>query len=153
MTRVGGGEQVGGEQLVSSAPATRWDRWICRAGAARCRNGWPARLGRAMGMPLSARGERDRDRAAGGLPRQRPLRIAYASDFHAGPATHPALLAPPAPRCATRGRICSSWAATSWGPTRGAIDAWRRSSARIPAPLGRFAVLGNHDWWSSPGAS
>lgn len=30
------------------------------------------------------------------------------------------------------------------------IEAWAGSLAKLDAPLGKFAVLGNHDWWEDP---
>lgn len=76
---------------------------------------------------------------------RRPLRIAFASDFHAGATTHPQVLA----------EACDALVALSpdvlllggdFVTVRAAsIEALARELARIPAPLGKFAVLGNHD--------
>lgn len=111
--------QAGGRDQLAAAPAaTRWDRWIARLERRLYRNGWPARLGCAMGMPISPRVRRHAVELPDGPPADRPLRIAFASDFHAGPTTSPALLATAAPRCTTRSRISFSWAVISWGPTR-----------------------------------
>jgi predicted MPP superfamily phosphohydrolase len=143
--------QVGdGEQLASSAPATRWDRWIAGTERRLFRNGWPARLGRAMGMPLSARVSRHTIELPEGPPRSRPLRIAYASDFHAGPATHPALLAAACAALRDAQPDLLLLGGDFVGIDAAAIDALAPLFSEIPAPLGRFAVLGNHDWWSSP---
>lgn len=78
----------------------------------------------------------------------RPLRIAFASDFHAGPTTPHALLdaavdalaAAQADLLLLGGDFVSLRA--SYAP--------RLVSrlADVPAPLGRYAVLGNHDYWA-----
>src|SRR6476620_10798536 len=54
--------------------------------------GWPVRLARAIGVRPTVRTVRYAvalGPAGAGLP---PLRIAYASDFHAGPLTDPSVL-------------------------------------------------------------
>jgi uncharacterized protein len=141
----------GGEDLVPSPTAPPWDRWSARLARHVGRNGWPAQLARAMGMPLSPLVRQhaielpERSLATG------RLRIAYASDFHAGPATHPALLtaACAALRDAQPDLLLLGGDFVSADAVP--VDALAPHFAEIPAPLGRFAVLGNHDWWSSPG--
>jgi hypothetical protein len=54
-------------------------------------NGWPARLAQRFGGASAVHVESHTVRADG-PPDAPPLRIAFASDFHAGPTTHPALL-------------------------------------------------------------
>jgi hypothetical protein len=80
------------------------------------------------------------------------LRIAFASDFHAGPTTSPALLdaavdtltAAQADLLLLGGDFVSLRA--SYAPRLLA------RLADVPAPLGRYAVLGNHDYWAdAPG--
>jgi predicted MPP superfamily phosphohydrolase len=78
----------------------------------------------------------------------RPLRIAFASDFHAGPMTPielldsavAALAAAQADVLLLGGDFVSLKA--DYAP--------RLVSrlAEVPAPLGRYAVLGNHDYWA-----
>ena len=76
------------------------------------------------------------------------LRIVFASDFHAGPTTSPALLdaaidaltAASADLLLLGGDFVSLRA--SYAPRLVA------RLADVPAPLGRYAVLGNHDYWS-----
>ena len=74
-----------------------------------------------------------------------PLRIAFASDLHGGPGTHPAtirracrLLAEAQPQLLLLGGDFVSFHARHVEGVLEAID-------QIDAPLGRFAVLGNHD--------
>ena len=110
--------------------------------------GWPARLSRFLGFRSSLRIVRH-DFVIAELPEGTPqLTVAFASDLHAGHTTDPDLLR----------RACAAMAAVrpdllllggdfvsldarqiDWlAPLLGAID----------APLGRFAVLGNHDRWN-----
>jgi predicted MPP superfamily phosphohydrolase len=79
---------------------------------------------------------------------QRPLRIAFASDFHAGPTTAPALfdllfdlIAHEQPDVLLLGGDFVS------GHARNA-EALADGLARCKAPLGKFAVMGNHDLWT-----
>jgi predicted MPP superfamily phosphohydrolase len=77
-----------------------------------------------------------------------PLVLAFASDFHAGPVTHPALFADFMDAVIARqpdvlllgGDYVSSRAQHA--------DVFSRCLARYQAPLGTYAVLGNHDRWS-----
>lgn len=80
-------------------------------------------------------------------PLPRPLRIAFASDFHAGPTTHPDLLAD---ACGVLARLQAD--VLLLGGDFVCLDARYVDSlaerlGSLPAPLGRFAVLGNHDLW------
>lgn len=77
-----------------------------------------------------------------------PLRIAFASDFHAGPTTHPAtlerayrLLCELQPDLLLLGGDFISLQPH-------AIEALAHALGRVPAPLGRYSVLGNHDLWA-----
>jgi predicted MPP superfamily phosphohydrolase len=101
-------------------------------------------------MPLSARVSRHTIELEAGPPRSQPLRIAYASDFHAGPATHPALLAAACASLREARPDLLLLGGDFVGSDAAAIDALAPLLHEIPAPLGRFAVLGNHDWWTSP---
>jgi len=82
----------------------------------------------------------------------RPLTIAFASDFHAGPTTHPALfdalleeLLRERPDVLLLGGDYVSFDAANIGYLRGFLEQAR-------APLGVYAVLGNHDVWNGRGA-
>lgn len=110
---------------------------------------WPARLARAGGGQRPVVVTREA-LALAGTPAP-PLRIAFASDFHAGPSTHPRVLesachelsALAAPVLLLGGDyVCLS--------ARDIRELAPRL-ADIPAPLGRFAVLGNHDYWAGAG--
>jgi len=138
------------ERLDASAPVSAWDRWITSVEQRVYHNGWPARFGRWMGMPLSPLVRRLTITLPGGPPAARPLRIAYASDFHAGPATHPALLTATCAALREAQPDLLLLGGDYVGADAAAIDGLAPLLREIPAPLGRLAVLGNHDWWSSP---
>jgi len=112
------------------------------------RNGWPARLSRRLGYrPILRIVEHDIELSIGPADTP-PLTVAFASDFHAGFTTDPDLLR----------RACDALEAAEpdvllLGGDFVALDArqidWLAPLiGRIPAPLGRFAVLGNHDRWN-----
>lgn len=117
------------ERLYDYAYLGGWPSWIARP------LGLQGRLGLARHeISLTARGAT--------MP---PLRIAFASDFHGGPGTHPAtirracrLLAESRPDLLLLGGDFVSFHARHVDGVVDAIDA-------IPAPLGKLAVLGNHD--------
>ncbi len=108
---------------------------------------WPARLVRQLGCraKLKVREHTVAVRSIGGPA---PLRVAYASDFHAGPMTDGGIIAgacdalrAAAPDVLLLGGdfVEHDAAQIEWvAPLLGAV----------PAPAGRFAVLGNHDWWT-----
>lgn len=84
-------------------------------------------------------------RLAGGRSFPRPLLLAFASDFHAGPATDPRMFASLIDEL------------TRWRPdvlllggdyvscAAGQVEVLARELARIDPPLGKYGVLGNHD--------
>ena len=107
-------------------------------------DGWAARLTHRFGL----HGHLEVNEAAFTLPRWRgwePLRIAFASDFHAGPTTHPGLLddACHAIEAVRPELVLLGGDFVSYHGRH--VDALARRLARIEAPLGKYAVLGNHD--------
>jgi hypothetical protein len=77
-----------------------------------------------------------------------PLRLAFASDFHAGPSTHPEhlkraceTLAGIRPDLLLLGGDFACLAAHD-------VHELAEALGTIRAPLGTFAVLGNHDLWA-----
>src|SRR5258708_38677056 len=77
-----------------------------------------------------------------------PLIIAFASDFHAGPTTHPVIfselfnkLADIRPDVLLLGGDFVSGKAIY-------VDALADGLSRCNPPLGKYAVLGNHDLWA-----
>jgi predicted MPP superfamily phosphohydrolase len=109
------------------------------------------RLARALGIRQTVRTV---SHAVGLGPRAEgmpPLRIAYASDFHAGALTDPAVLEA---ACAGLRDLAPDLLLLGGDFVTGRPDelGWlARELGSIPAPLGRFAVLGNHDRWSGAG--
>ena len=107
--------------------------------------GWPSWLARPLGLQGRlhlARHEIAVASGGGTVPR---LRIAFVSDLHGGPGTHPAtirracrLVADEKPDLLLLGGDFVSFHARHVEGVLGAIDT-------IDAPLGRLAVLGNHD--------
>jgi predicted MPP superfamily phosphohydrolase len=111
-------------------------------------NGWPARLSRLLGFRPSLRiVEHDVELSTGS--RDTPaLTVAFASDFHAGFTTDPDLL-----RQACDALEVAKPDVLLLGGDFVSLDArqidWLAPLiGRIPARLGRFAVLGNHDRWN-----
>jgi len=85
---------------------------------------------------------------AAGKRLARPLRIGFASDFHAGPTTHGALfdellaqLAREQPDVLLLGGDYVSFDAANVGGLKAFL-------AQARAPLGTYAVIGNHDVWN-----
>lgn len=107
-------------------------------------DGWAARLTHRFGL----QGRLEVSESTFTLPRWRgwqPLRVAFASDFHAGPTTHPQLLddACHAIEAVRPEMVLLGGDFVSYHGRH--VDALARRLATIEAPLGKFAVLGNHD--------
>jgi uncharacterized protein len=103
-----------------------------------------------MGVPLAPRIAHHRIALRNGSRPVPAFRIAYASDFHAGPTTHPVLLAA---ACAALREAQPDLLLLGGDFVEcegAAIDGLAPLLSGVPAPLGRFAVLGNHDWWTAP---
>jgi predicted MPP superfamily phosphohydrolase len=74
-----------------------------------------------------------------------PLKIAFASDFHAGPTTHPAIFDDLCAQLAIeRPDVLLLGGDYITGPARHVAVLCERLAAVQP-PLGKFAVFGNHD--------
>ncbi|MDQ3950679.1 MAG: metallophosphoesterase [Gemmatimonadota bacterium] len=108
------------------------------------RGAWPARLARLLGLQGRV-GVAVHTLPVSGTRTAPPIRVAFASDLHAGPATHPGLiteacraLAAAQPDLLLLGGDFVSFHARH-------IDPLVPLLAAIDAPLGKFAVLGNHD--------
>lgn len=116
------------------------------------RGGWPARLVRRLGMQPPVRTRTHQvtvERWPAGAP---SLRIAFASDIHVGPTTHPSLideaiarLHDAAPDVLLLGGDYVYLHAEGFHPVAAKL-------AKVPAPLGKFAVFGNHDLWADDAA-
>jgi predicted MPP superfamily phosphohydrolase len=108
---------------------------------------WPARIGLVF-RHSSAIAVETYDVEVAALPKGTALRIAFASDFHAGPTTSPALLdaAVDTLTAAQADLLLLGGDFVSLRPSYAPRLLARL--AAVPAPLGRYAVLGNHDYWA-----
>jgi predicted MPP superfamily phosphohydrolase len=126
----------------------RLPRLVSRLEGALFRGGWPVRLARAAGLRPTVRTVRHSvavGAQAAGMP---PIRVAYASDFHAGPLTDPSVLEA---ACVQLRELAPDLLLLGGDFVTGRPDelGWlAHLLGSIPAPFGRFAVLGNHDRWS-----
>jgi predicted MPP superfamily phosphohydrolase len=113
------------------------------------RGNWPVRLVRAIGVRPAVRTARHAIALNGrSVPNRPPLRLAYASDFHAGPTTDATVLRA---ACAGLRALEPDVLLLGGDFVTGRPDhlGWlARELGGVPAPLGRFAVLGNHDRWA-----
>ena len=107
--------------------------------------GWPSWLAKPLGLQGRLHLTTHQLTIANDGAPVPPLRIAFASDLHGGPGTHPStirracrLLAEAKPQLLLLGGDFVSFHARHVKGVLEAID-------QIDAPLGRFAVLGNHD--------
>ena len=107
--------------------------------------GWPSWIARPLGLQGRLRLATHAIRLTSHGAAIPPLRVAFASDLHGGPGTHPAtirracrLLAESKPDLLLLGGDFVSFHARHVEGVLEAIDV-------IHAPLGRLAVLGNHD--------
>lgn len=125
-----------------------WHRLSERVQRALMPGDWPARLAVALGLRTTVRTERHEVVLDQPLGQAASLRIAFAADFHAGPTTSREVLH------AAVGAIERE--APDLLLLGGDFVSLRPEFAervvpllgKIPAPLGRFAVLGNHDYWA-----
>lgn len=130
-------------------PAAAWlhraDRTVARVLRRFFAGGWGARLT----FPLGLEGHVRVESHVFPVPRppgaSRPLRIGFASDFHAGSTTHPALLAEACRALAEMRPDLLLLGGDFVAFDAEEVDELVPLLARIPAPLGRYAVLGNHD--------
>jgi predicted MPP superfamily phosphohydrolase len=79
---------------------------------------------------------------------QRPLRIAFASDLHAGPTTHPSLHDEAFAALAAAGADIVLLGGDSVFLHAEYIEQIARRLRAVRAPLGIYAVMGNHDLWA-----
>jgi predicted MPP superfamily phosphohydrolase len=110
--------------------------------------GWPS----ALALPLGLQGRLGvathalRVRAGpAGRDARAPIRIAFASDFHAGPSTHPALVRQACEALAAMRPDLLLLAGDFVAFHARHVARLAPMLAAIEAPLGRFAVPGNHD--------
>lgn len=112
------------------------------------RGHWPARLTRALGLQRTVRVRHHRV----GAPLAKPLRIAFISDLHAGPTTHSSLLDEAFEKLAATGSDVVLLGGDYVFLFAEYIEAIASRLRRIRAPLGIYAVMGNHDLWADDAA-
>ena len=107
--------------------------------------GWPARLARPLGLQGALGVSRHTFPVAGRRRGAPPLRVAFASDLHAGPATHPKLVAAACRALADAKADLLLLGGDYISFHARHIDRLIPLLASIDAPAGKFAILGNHD--------
>jgi predicted MPP superfamily phosphohydrolase len=109
------------------------------------RGGWPARLARTLGLQGQV-SVAVHTLSLSATPRAGPtVRVGFASDLHAGPATHPGLISE-ACRALADARLDLLLLGGDFVSFHARhVDRLVPPLAAIDAPLGKFAVLGNHD--------
>jgi predicted MPP superfamily phosphohydrolase len=127
-----------------STQASQWDRFWDDTHRRLTLRRWPAAF--ARWLPQATGLEVDpHEIAAPGMATDRPLRVAFASDFHAGPTT-PAPLLDAAIERLVEAKPDVLLLGGDFVSVRAAdARALAARLATVPAPFGRYAVLGNHD--------
>ncbi|HTG83280.1 MAG TPA: metallophosphoesterase [Gemmatimonadales bacterium] len=115
------------------------------------RGGWPVQAARAIGIRPAVRATCHSISINRGTTPIPPLKLAYASDFHAGPTTDPDVLLQACAELRAARPDVLLLGGDFVTHVSHEIDWLAPQLGDIPAPFGRFAVLGNHDWWSDPG--
>jgi uncharacterized protein len=110
--------------------------------------GWVARWSYHLGLhgKFSVMTQEIRVAPEKGLPA--PLVVAFASDLHAGPSTHPAVLATLFDELIARNPDVILLGGDYVSCEARYVDELVDGLSRCKPPLGKFAVLGNHDLWS-----
>ena len=106
--------------------------------------GWSYRLG--LHGKFSVTTQEIRVAAEKRLPK--PLVVAFASDFHAGPSTHPALFTTLIEELQARRPDVFLLGGDYVSCEARYVDALTDCLAECVPPLGKYAVLGNHDLWT-----
>ena len=109
--------------------------------------GWAARCSRRLGLHgRLCVSEYDVHLPEAALPT--PLVLAFASDFHAGPTTHPGLYAACVDELIARNPDLFLLGGDFVFCKADYLIQLTRQLTRYEAPLGTFAILGNHDLWT-----
>lgn len=116
------------------------------------RGNWPARAVRAAGLQRRVRVVHHHVVAARWPAGQPSLRIAFASDFHAGPTTHPSLFDEAFALLAAADADVVLLGGDYVFLHAHYIDQIAERVARLRPRLGIFGVMGNHDLWADDDA-
>ena len=109
---------------------------------------WPARLAVALGATTTVRTERYDVTLGEPLGHASELRLGFAADFHAGPTTSHEVLRGAARALEADGPDLLLLGGDFVSLRPEYVDRVVPLLARITAPLGRYAGLGNHDYWA-----
>ncbi len=112
------------------------------------RGDWPARVVRALGMQRRVRVVEHRVATARWPADAPPLRLAFASDMHAGPTTHASVLDEGFALLAAQRADLILLGGDYVFLSAANIPAIADRVAKLRAPLGIFGVMGNHDLWA-----
>ena len=112
---------------------------------------WPAALVERFGGTAAVRLRAHAVALSGASAPGVALRVAFASDLHAGPYTSAAALRQAAEALAAAAPDVLLLGGDYVAVRASYVDRLVPLLAEIPAPLGRFAVLGNHDHWAGSG--
>ena len=116
------------------------------------RGHWPARVTHALGMQRRVRVVEHRIETARWPAGAPPLRLAFASDLHAGPTTHPSVLDEGFAVLAAQRADAILLGGDYVFLSARFIPAVAERVAQLRAPLGIYGVLGNHDLWADDAA-
>lgn len=139
--------------MMESPPASPqpspWFQTVRRLESLLYRGGWAVRLARAVGMRPEVKVSAHTVETSA-IPQGRALRIAFASDFHAGPTTDPQVVA-----AACRAIVASRPDVVLLGGDfvnfePQAIDEITGDLRSLAGVAPCYAVLGNHDWVAGP---
>lgn len=114
------------------------------------RGHWPAKLLKAMRLQPRVRTVQHRIAVSGWAGR--PLRVAFVSDLHAGPTTHPSLLDDAFAQLAGARADVVLLGGDYVFLSADHIGEIASRVARLSPPLGIYAVMGNHDLWADDAA-
>jgi predicted MPP superfamily phosphohydrolase len=106
--------------------------------------GWSYRLGLHGKLGVT----RQEIRVAAEKPLPRPLEVAFASDIHAGPSTHPAFFTTLINELTTRRPDVFLLGGDYVSCEARYVDEFTDCLSGYDPPLGKYAVLGNHDLWT-----
>lgn len=135
-----------GTHYSSARHAVEWALGVAYRGH------WPSRMVRALGMQRRVRVRRHRITTARWPENQQPLRIAFVSDLHAGPTTHPSLLDEAFDRLAATDADLILLGGDYVFLSAEYIPWIEERLHRLTPRLGMFGVLGNHDLWADDAA-
>ena len=109
---------------------------------------WPARLASRLGVSNTVAVDHHDIYVAGTLGSSDQLRIAFASDFHVGPTTPTGVIDQAIARLSDANADLLLLGGDFVNPRAEDAGDLARRLAGVPAPLGCFAVLGNHDYYA-----